>query len=152
MVKTLRNPAFLLAVALFLVVVFGRQIGRGLVLVLVAFLVFGGGAKLLSRAAGRGRKNRAKTRKARAVAARREENADAARALRMHRAELTAQAKERDRIELAARREAGKRAARIGAGLDPDTGRAPGAPAPAPRKAAPRKAAPRKTTPKRPAR
>lgn len=121
--RTLAKPAFLMALALLVLVGIARQHLAALLFLVVAFLVFGGGTKMVTRASRRHRVSRAHARRLGRRVAEREERAQIEHLIKMKRAAEQAQQKEARRIQLAAAREAAKRQARIDAGLDPDTGR-----------------------------
>lgn len=123
--KILAKPAFLMALALLVLVGIARQHLAALLFLVVAFLIFGGGTRMVTRASRRHRVSRAHARRAIRRAAEREERAQIERLIKVSQAAELARQKEAHRIQLAAAREAAKRQARIDAGLDPDTGRPP---------------------------
>ena len=120
--RALGKPVVLVTAGLFLVVAFGRQLGPGLVLVGIAILL-GVGWRRLSRPVRRGRARRKTTTRKRTTVD--PDIAQAQRQIDLRNAAERAAEQEIKRIQLQQARDAGRRRARIDAGLDPETGRPP---------------------------
>jgi hypothetical protein len=108
------KPGLLTALALLLIVGFGRQLAPVLVLVVIAVLVFGGGGKALAKGNRKRKVVKAKTRVQARKAAQAADLADARHALAMQTAYNKARQAEIKKAQLKAARDAGRAAGQAG--------------------------------------